>query len=230
MALEPDFCIIYTAECSVHKFQDKTNWGAPEVERTAGGHVLLAAHVLQDGTENFLTVDSKPYLTKLEYDINNTKDGHYLYEVLRFPVYSPAFGYEPEQLDANDEIAVYAHLVYYNGTDKFYKAIGPSLGVPPDGVDGLLSWEEITEFAVDEIRENDKIIVYPWHDLFACRSKKCVKDELIALGCGCEDMTRMMKYFKKKVMLDGAYALSDNQEHSKAEANIRLLENMCPKC
>ena len=230
MALVPDFCIIYTAQCSVHKFQDKTNWGAPEVERSAGGHILLAAHVLQDGTENFVTVDSIPYLTKLEYDINNSKDGHYLYEVLRFPVYSPAAGYDIEVVDANGEIAIYAHLVYYNATDKFYKAIGPSLGITPDSPEGLNSWEEITDFTVDSIRESDKIVVYPWHDIFTCRSRKCVREELIALGCMCEDMSKYMKYFKKKTMLDGAYALSDNQEHSKAEVNIRLLENMCPKC
>ena len=230
MALEPDFCIIYTAQCSVHKFQDKTNWGAPEVERSDGAHILLAAHVAQDGTESFVTVDSIPYLSKLEYDINNGKDGHYRYEVLRFPIYSPAAVYEKEVLDANEEIAVYANLIYYDVTSKFYKAIEPSTGIPPDDVNGLLYWEEIIKFDEDDIRENDKILIYPWDDLFTCRSRKCVRDELIALGCGCEDITRYLKYFKKKAMLDGAHALSDNQEYNKAEANIRLLETMCPKC
>jgi len=230
MALEPDFCIVYTAQCSVHKFQDKTNWGAPEEERNNRAHVLIAAHVAQDGTETFTTVDSTPYLEKIEYDINNGKDGHYMYELLRFSIYNVAIGYTPELLDINGEIASYAALVYYPPLDKFYKCIGGNAGVPPDAVDGSTYWEEITDFTVDSIRESDKIIIYRWDDIFTCRTRKCVREELIAIGCMCEDMSKFMKYFKKKTMLDGAYALSDNQEHSKAEANIRLLENMCPKC
>lgn len=236
--IEPDFCIIYTAECSLHKFQDKTNWNTEvlipfdpgDPRREDGAHILLAAHIEQNGTENFVTVDSIPYLTKLEFDINNSKDGHYMYEILRFPIYSPAVAYEMEQLDTNLEIAIYANLVYYNTTDKFYKAIAPSTGIPPDDVNGSAYWEPITDFTVDSIRESDKITIYRFDDIYTCRSRKCVREELIALGCMCEDMAKMTRYFKKKVILDGAYALSDNQEHAKAEANIRLLENMCPKC
>jgi hypothetical protein len=240
MPLEPDFCIIYTAECTLHKFQDKTNWGEEipgsgtppltEEPRDNGAHVLICAYVEQSGKENFIPVDSVPYLTKLEFDINNTKDGHYMYEVLRFPIYNVLSNYIAEALDVNGEIAIYASLIYYPVTDKFYKALTPSLGIPPDDVAGLVYWEEILDFTVDSIRESDQIIIYRWDDIYTCRYRKCVRQELIALGCGCEDITRYLKYFKKKTLLDGAYALSDNQEYNKAEGNIRLLETMCPKC
>ena len=230
MAIVKDFCVVYTTVCTLFKFQDKINWGAPEVERNEGAHILLAAHVAQDLTESFVTVDSSPYLTKIEFDINNTMDGHYLFELLRFPIYDINISYIKEVLDVNSKIAIYANLVYYPATDKFYKSIEPSLNIAPDAIDGPSYWEQITDFTVESIRKNDKITVYIYNDTFACRSRKCVRNFLLDLGCGCDDMNKYLAYYKRKALLDGADSLSSSERYKEAETNIRLLENMCPKC
>jgi hypothetical protein len=230
MALVEDFCVVYTTECGLFKFQDKINWGSPEQERSDAANILIAAHVTQKGVEEFVTIDSAPYLSKIEYDINNTVDGHYLFELLRFPIYDINASYIKEVLDSNDEIATYASLVYYEATNKFYKAIEPSNNIAPDSVDGALYWEEITDFTLDEIRESDKISIYVYNDTYMCRSRKCVRDYLLSIGCNCDDMAKYMNYFKRKAMLDGAQANSDSEKYPQAETNIRLLETMCPKC
>ena len=84
MAIIPKGCIVLTDECGVFQYHDKNNWGSPEENRDQGANILLVASVDVDGVESFITVDSAPYLSKLIYDVNNTQDGHYLFETLRF--------------------------------------------------------------------------------------------------------------------------------------------------
>lgn len=230
MALVEDFCIVLTTECALFKFQDKINWGAPEVERNEGGHVLLAAHVNQDLSEDFITIDSTPYQTKIEYDVNNDVDGHYLFELLRFPIFDINTNYVKEVKDVNNIITTYANLVYYPNLTKFFKAIEDTMGHFPDDVDGATYWEEITSFNVESVRKNDKITVYRYDAIFTCRSRKCVKSFLLDLGCGCDDIKKQLAYYKRKSMLDGAGSLANDERYAEAETNIRLLENMCPKC
>lgn len=230
MALEKDFCIIYTADCALYKFQDKINWGTPEVDRAEGAHILLAAHIKEDGTEEFTTVDSVPYTSKLEYDIPNTIDGHWIAELLRFPIYDINTNYAKEIKDVNGVITNYANLMYHSGTNKFYKAIENVLNVAPDEVDGSLYWQEITSFTLDEIRKNTTIAVYDYKYLYDCRSRKCVKDLLIGMGCNCSDDNKIKAYDKARVLLQGAQALADDQKFTLAETNIRVLEKRCGKC
>jgi len=230
MALVKDFCLILTSECTVFQFQDKINWGTPEQDRAQGANILLAAHITEDNEEEFATVDSTPVQSKILYDVTNSVDGDYIFELLRFPIHNINENYIKEVKDSNGIITTYASLIYYPGNFKFYKAIEPSLNVLPDAVDGTTYWTEITDFTADEIRSSNAITIYDYRDVYACRSKKCVKDALISLGCGCDDLKKMLPVYKRKALLNGAQALADNQQHHKAETNIRVLENLCPKC
>ena len=87
MALVKNYCLIYSSDCDVFQFQDKINWGSPEEARNQAANVLIVFHVTDKSKEEQIHVDSKPYLSKLVYDIHNTMDGHYRYELLRIPIY-----------------------------------------------------------------------------------------------------------------------------------------------
>lgn len=232
MALVPKSCIKLTDDCGVFQFEDKTNYGTPEENREQGANVLLVAHVDEEGKEDFLSVDSEPVLTKLVYDVYNTKDGHYLFEILRFRFYDNNTVYYPEEKDINGVIVTYANVIYYQPTNKFYKAINPAffINIAPDDVNANDYWEEIIDFTVDSIRTNTNILVLETHDINDCRSRKCVRNYIIGLGCNCTDQKKLVESFRRESILASARSLADNQQYNKAESNIRLLEKMCPSC
>lgn len=230
MALVENFCLIYSGDCEVHQFQDKINWGSPEEDRSQGADILLAFHVTDKSVEENVAVDSKPYLSKLIYDINNTLDGHYRYELLRVPIYFNSTSYVKEIKDSNSVTTTYPSIVYYSTTDSFYKAIEDNVGIAPDDPTGTTYWEPFTAFTTDIFRANTTLRVYVYNAIYDCRSRKCVRKALTDLGCGCDDLKAFQSVYKKQALLMGARALTDNGDYNKAETNIRVLANLCPKC
>lgn len=225
------FSLQYTNEPSLFKLSNDTPYADFSDARNLGGEVLIAAHVNaadgdEEGEEDFITVDSTPYLTKTLYDINNTIDGHYRFELLRFPIWNVANPYVKEVVDGNGIITTYASLVFYSVTNKFYKALENQTGQLPTDP---LYFEEITSFTVDSIRESDKIIIGVYNTIFDHRGRLCVKDELYKLLCKgvCLDLQKMMPYLKKSIYLKGAKAKADDNQPEQGEIITRILENSC---
>lgn len=210
-----------------------TAYGGTEENRDQGGEVLIVAHVTEEGVEEFVTIDSTPFISKTQYEIYNTVDGHYLAERLRFHFYLSITPYSPEVRDVNDVITDYADLIYDPAVDKFYKNILAITGVAPSDPTGLTYWEEIIDFTDPEIRKNTTILVGEYHFLHATRSKKCIKNKYFELTktCGCsENFKDFLPLYKLKTLFTGACSLMSDLKYSHAEANIRLIQNMCPKC
>jgi len=232
MALVFNYSKKSTTDPGLFQITVSANYGSPNPDRNQGGEVLIAAHTTQKEVEEFIPVDSSPYLTKSTYDIYNTLDGAYKVESLRFALYNAGTPYIPEIKDNNNIITTYASVIYYSPTDKFYKNISASTGIAPDAVNGTTYWQQITDFTTDEIRNNTNLIIGTYQFVHLDRSKLCVKNELFKLSsmCGCDDLKEYLPFLKKKVLLDGACALAADFKFSNAEANIRVLQKLCPTC
>jgi hypothetical protein len=241
MALDRKSCLVFTDDCALFIVRNTTGnydvnntggYGAPNEARADAAEVLIVAHVTEAEVEEFITIDSTPYLSKLEYSVSNTIDGHYRWEFLRFPLYSGVTSYVIEIVDGNDIIITYANLIYYSATNKFYKKIGSNgSGVAPDAINGVDHWEEITDFTLSSIRNNSTISVVESNDLYDCRGRKCTKDELYKLGCGCtDDVSKLLPYLKKKVYLASARSRNADLNPEQAETITRTLQKLCPTC
>lgn len=226
-------CLILHDNCGEFTFKNETDY-APAV-RADAAEILIAAHVDEDSIENFITVDSTPYTSKLEYLINNSKDGHYRFELLRFPIHdnTGATTYNPEVRDGNDIITTFADLVYYTNTGKYYKNILQTSAVLPDAVNGATYWEEILDFTDSEVRTNTTIEAGVFNDIHDCRARKCTKDELYKITCkdpNCLDVKTLLPYLKKAVYLAGARAKNSDDQPEKAETILRIMDNQCKGC
>lgn len=231
MAIVYKFCTVLHDDCGVFTLQNNAVYGGAERLRSATGDVLISAHINEDETEDFATIDSTPYDSKISYDITNTLDGHYHSELLEFPNYNAGTAYIAEIRDVNSIITTYANLIYYPTTQKFYKNILASTGIAPDAVNGTTYWVQITNFTNSEVRLNTTIYVGVFDDIATCRSRKCVKNELIKLtskDVSCLDEKTLLPYLKKKIYLSGAYALNSDQKSEQAEHVIRTLTKLCP--
>lgn len=217
----------YTDSEALMQVENQTVYGGAEDDRNEGAEVLIAAHVDEDEVENFVTVDSTPYLTKTLYDIPNTIDGHYHIETLRFPIWSIATPYVIEVRDSNDIITTYASVVYYTITGKFYKCKLANTGQLPTNT---TYYTEILDFTDSELRSSNKIVVGETDQLFDHRVKVCVKDELyriISNSCNTEDVSKLLPYLKKKILLTGAQAKLEDAKPEHAEVIIRELSTYC---
>lgn len=231
MALVDSVCLIYTDECTLHKYNNKTVYGTPNQDRNQAAEILIVAHVTEKSVEEFITVDSTPYLTKLEYDINTTKDGHYRYERMRFQFWNSGTSYVKKVVDGNNIITTYPSLIYYQATGKFYKALENHSNIAPDSGSGTTNWSEITDFTIAEIRLNPNIEVFISDLLYDCRSRKCTKKELLKLDCGCvDDLTKLLPFLRKKILLTSARSKADDQKLQEAETITRVLEKLCGNC
>lgn len=237
MALSFTYKLIKTNDVALFYINNTTVYGTPEEDRNEAAEILLAAYVNESGVEQFITVDSTPYLTKTEYAITNTLDGHYHFETLRFPLWINTGTYVKEIRDVNDIITTYANLVYGTTTGKFYKAIEPSnSGSPIEPgitVGWETYWEEITDFTDSEVRSNDTIVTAEYDDIHDARATICTKNELYKVACGdhnCIDLKKLTPYLKRAALLAGARAKRDDQQPEKAESILRVLTNLCGKC
>jgi hypothetical protein len=236
MALIDSVCLIYSEECSLHKYSNKTIYGTPNQDRNQAAEILIAAHVTvaennEPAIEEFITIDSIPYLTKLEYDINTTEDGHYRYERLRFQFWSNVANYVKKVVDVNNIITTYPSLIYYQATGKFYKALENHTNIAPDSGSGSINWQEVTDFTIAEIRLNPNIEAFVSNLLFDCRSRKCTKNELVKLDCACmDDIKKLLPFLRRKILLTSARSKADDQKPEQAETIIRVLDKMCGNC
>jgi len=225
-------CLVLTDNCGEFLFKNESTYTAPDT-RESKGELLIVAHVDEDAVENFITVDSLAYLSKIEYSIFNTKDGHYRFELLRFPIFDEtgAITYDPEIRDGNDIITTYAKLVIFG--NKFYKNIQTTSTVFPDAIEGAEYWTEITDFTDAEVRNNTNLAVGVFNDIHDCRARKCTKDELYKIVCkdpSCVDLKTLLPYLKKAVYLAGARAKNNDDQPEKAETILRILDNQCKGC
>jgi hypothetical protein len=232
MALTRTQTLTKTTDCAVFVITNTTIYGGLEEDRDDAAEVLIIAHVTEDGEEEFATVDSTPYLSKVAYNITNELDGHYHGEFLRFPLWVNGNVYYPEILDVNDIITSYANLVYNTATETFYKNILNTNSVEP-GVtsDWTTYWEAITDFTESELRTNTTISVSVFNDIHDCRSTVCTKNELYKINCSdgnCADLKNYVPYLKKAVLLAGARSKNADTQSEKAETILRNLENLCP--
>lgn len=232
MALENSACLVRTDNCELHKYVNNTVYGAPNQDRNQAAEYLLVAYVNQSEVESFITVDSTPYISKLEYDINTTIDGHYRYERMRFQFWNSGANYVKKVTDINNIITTYPSLIYYALTGKFYKAKENHSNIAPDTpVTGIINWEEITDFTTAEIRKNPNIEVFVNDFLYDCRGIKCAKNELLKLPCGCvDDWNKLIPYMKRKTLLASARSRADDGNLNEAESITRDLANLCTKC
>ena len=223
----------YHDVCITFSFLDDTVYGGANPARSAFGIRLISAHVDEKGIENFVTIDSTPYLSKIEYTINNTIDGHYRFELLRFGLWSSGPSYIPEVRDVNNIITTYASVVYYTVTGKFYKNIQATSTIAPDAPTGSQFWTEIITFTSSELRANTNITIGVFNDIFDCRTRKCTKAELNKVSCEdpeCLDLKKMLPYLKKAVYLAGARSKNSDGQPEKSETILRTLSNLCDEC
>jgi len=233
MALVYSYSKKSTSDPGLFQVTVSANYGSPNPDRNQGGEVLVVAHITQEEKEEFVTIDSTPYLTKSIYDVYNTLDGHYRIETLRFALYDNATPYIPEIKDGNGIITTSASVIYYDLTNKFYKNILASTGIAPDAINGTTYWEEITDFTLESVRKNTNLTIGSFETMHEDRNILCVKNELFKLNklCGCgDDLRDYLPFLKKKVLLDGICALAADLKYTQAEINTRVLQNLCPKC
>lgn len=226
--------LVKTNDVAVFTFKNTTVYGAPNQNRNQAAEVLIAAHVTEQGVEEFVTVDSTPYLTKLEYSINNTLDGHYHFELLRFQPWSSVTAYVKEIRDGNNVITTYASVVYGATTGKFYKAIDPSTNVEPGvAVEWQIDWVEITDFTDEELRSNTNLEAGVHDNIHVARSEVCTKNELYKVACvdpNCTDLKNYLPFLKRAALLSGAKSKNDDLQPEKAETIIRTISNLCSQC
>jgi hypothetical protein len=235
MALVDKFQTVYTDILSLFRVKDITVYGGAEPNRGDFASVLIGGHLDSSQILSFVNIDSTPYTSKLEYEINNTIDGHYYFELLRFPIWqpSPLTSYVPEVRDINTIITTYASVVWYSTNGKFYKNIQTTNSIAPDAINGNLYWTEITDFKNSELRSNTNLTVGIYNTLFQGRGRVCTKDELYKLTPklpNCADLKVLLPYFKKAVLLAGANAKADDNKFEEAEQITRTLENLCSEC
>ncbi|MFN7465335.1 MAG: hypothetical protein ACK53T_02355 [Planctomycetota bacterium] len=223
--------LVKTNDCNVFTIRNTTVYGAPNQDRNQAAEVLIVAHVTEKGVEEFLTLDSTPYLTKTEYSVTNSVDGHYRIEFLRFQLWSGTTSYVKEVRDGNNIITTYASVVYNPTTGKFYKAIDPSLNIQPGVTVGWQTdWVEITNFTDIELRANTNLEVGAFDTIHDCRSTVCTKNELYKVACvdpNCNELKNYLPYLKRAVLLAGARAKNDDAQPEKAETIIRTLSDLC---
>lgn len=233
MALEFVLCPTLHDVCGTHTITNETTYGSPEEDRNEAAEYLLAAHVDENSTENFQTVDSGNVLTKLSYTVPSPVDGHYRYTLLRIPFWDSGTSYVTEIVDGNEIITTYANLVYYAATDKVYKSKTIHSNEAPDGVNGALNWEEITDLTDEDIRNNTTILSFVYNDIIDCKAKKCVKDELYKLvlkGCDPADVNKLLPYLKKQILLAGAQSKNEDDKPEQAETILVQLNKLCSSC
>ena len=221
----------YTDSKDLMRFNNLTVYGSPNQNRNQGAEVLIVAHIDTSEVENFITIDSTPVLTKTLYDMTNTIDGYYHAELLRFQLWSIATPYVQETRDVNNIITSYANLIYDTVTAKFYKTLVSNTG---QAVTNPVYYKEITDFTDSEVRLNTTIEVAEFEMLFDARTRICTKNELyklISKGCNCgtEDITKLLPYLQKKILLSGAQSKLDDSKPEQAEIIIRGLDRYC-KC
>lgn len=235
MALSYSLCNILNEDCEVFTINNNTVYGSPNINRNGEADVLICAYVDNILGEQFLTVDSTPYDSKISYDINNEKDGHYVAELESFDSFSNIVSYIKEILDSNNIITSYANLVYYSTTQKFYKCIANNPASPnsiaPDDPTGPTYWAVITNFTNTDIRNNTTIRVTSFDFIHDCRGRKCTKDALLSVlkkSPDCLDVKTLLPYLKKRVLLSGARVEADDLNFIEAENITRTLANICP--
>lgn len=228
MSLVFIYSIQYTDVETLFRISNDTIYGGSNPNRGDSAEILIGAHVDEAEIENFITIDSTPYLSKTLYDISNTLDGHYHFETLRFPSYNGATPYFAIVRDGNNIIVTYPSVVYYATTGKFYVSILASTGINPDAINGATYWQVITDFTTQDLRKNTNLTVGIFDTLFDFRGRIGVKNELYKLvskGCGCiEDINKLLPYLKKKVLLVGAKSKADDNNTNQAETITRQLQ------
>lgn len=235
MALTYSFCTVLHEDCGVFTLQNNADYTLGGEVRSDTGDVLISALIKFDETETYITIDSTPYLSSISYEVNNTADGHYHSELLRFFKFNNANSYIQEVRDVDNNITTYANLIFYPTTNKFYKCKlnNPATSIAPDAGSGSTYWDEITDFTDSEVRLNTTIKVGIFDDIAACRSRKCVKDELYKAICkdpSCIDEKTLLSFYKKAIYLMGAEALNSDDNSEKAELNLEILANLCNTC
>lgn len=235
MALTWTHTLVKTNDVGVFTFNNTTVYGTGgNPLRSDGAEKLIVAHVTEDNIEEFITVDSTPYLSATSYTINNTKDGHYHFEILRFDKWALGTYNQIEVRDGNDIITTYAQLIYGVTMGKFYKLIAAATDIEPGVTSGWETyWEEVTDFTDEEIRNNDTIEVAVFDDIHDARATICTKNELYKVSCAdpsCTDVKSYLPYLKRAILLAGARAKRDDSQSEKSETILRNIENLCGQC
>lgn len=228
MPLSFTFTKSVQSDASVFSISNTTVYGGANPLRNAGGEVMLAVRTDFESNESFLTVNSAPFDSKLTYDITNSEDGYYHFELLRFTNYSGSTTYVAEVKDINGVITTYASVVYYPVNQKFYKAILPSNSGSPQLPTNSLYWQEITDFTVSSIRKNTNIVVGIYDTIHDVRNSDSVKNLLYSLvkkDIAENSLKDLVPYFKKAIYLEGARIKANDTKYLEAELITRVLDN-----
>lgn len=232
MAQAYSFCLVLTDDCSTFQLQNNTVYTSPV--RSATGDVLVVCQIDSSGAQNYITVDSTPYLSSILYNIPNIVDGHYHFELLEFNQYNGGTSYVAETRDGNSIIVTYANLIYYATTGLFYKCILAGSGIAPDTVTtGIVHWQQITDFTDPEVINNSTIARGTYDSIATCRSKTGVKNTLyniVLKDPACLDVKTLLPYLKQRIYLIGAESKNSDQKPEQAEVIIEILADLIPPC
>jgi hypothetical protein len=230
MALHPSFVFTQDADdISIGVFSNTTpDYGVGGNQtRNESAECILWSKTDQNGNRSFNNPDQGDVLTNLLYNVQTPTDGFYEGIRLRIGVFDILDTYVEEQ-SSGGVVTQYASIVYYNPTQKIYKAIQAGSGNLPTDTD---FWEEVPEEDWGDLIPNTNVDVYIENIRIETRVSRCLSTKFSKLDdCTCQnsnDRTNKEAYYLNGLLIsaDAKWASGDYTEY---EALIRKIISKCP--
>lgn len=227
MALERVWCLnTRTQDATVAVFKDETVYGSPNADRNEEAHYILIAKMDENQALVFISgINNTDPLNSIEYTFTQSVDGAY-----RLIEFNPAFYNNgttyTKQVSVDDNITVYADIVWHGGTSKFYKAIGTSFSAIQPGVTS--GWEDYWEIDPDFTLEvsSDKVGIVIHDDIITFRYEDCFREELADVNddilCSvCNKPEELFKAMSMQLLLAGMNSYNWQDKQPEADTIIQ---------
>jgi len=179
-----------TQDETVAVVNDLTNYGAPEILRSAEAHFMVIAKMDENQVLTLLTgVDNSAPTSALSYTFTQGLDGAYRFICFIPPAWSGATAYVAETRDSNSpsNLLTFASIVWHASDSKFYKCILANTNIEPNVTTNWANyWKVITDFSAEiaPIGVNQTILVnnicptFITDDIVTFRYEDCLRDEI----------------------------------------------------
>lgn len=230
MALDSKYCqTSTTVTCTPFTITDQT--GLYDVNSNLGGYgginparadlaLYMIGYKYRESTddENITALINNSDPNNVEYwEIPNSEDGYYYFNVLAVNVWDAAISY------------AVGDLVFYQ--QVFYKALAINLNSAPSDIN--TDWEEVAD--MEDETENTSLVNNTRYDMvFTCRIEACygkIVHDSEAICAGCTDCTgqSLQLYMRLDGLFQSVFIHIDQDNWAKADKIVRLMIGFCKK-
>lgn len=217
-----------TQDSALAVAEDRTVYGAPEVNRNQEAHFVVIAKMDENQNLTFISgIDNSNPLTSISYPFTNPADGAY-----RIVMFNPLFWnggttYSGQTVDGDGNILTYSNIVWGATAGAFYRvidAVADFSGIEPGVTVGWQNyWAVINDFTAEI--NNTKVDKFVADGIITFRFEDCLVDELEEVVddilCGvCTKTDEMFKVLSMQLVLDGAKSYDWQNKQPQAEVII----------